>query len=332
MLRSMIRTGSYSPSPLTTADLSDAKPFAPGIRSVEHGGLTWINVSQPTREDLEYLQDHFEFHPLDFEDLLSKVQRPKLDEYDDYLFMVLHFPVFDKRLRVTQPNEVNLFVGKDFVITICKGKVWPIERFFEACDGSAKLQAETMSQGTGYLLYRIVDKLIDNCMPVAYKIERNVQEVEDDIFNGAGRETVQEISILRRDIIACRRIIKPMIPVISRLEYLKSRLTGEELEVYFSDIGDALARIWDTLEDQKGIIEALNDTYNSLTTHRTNEVIRALTVMSVVMLPLTLVSGIYGMNVPLPFERSVFAFCGILLLMACVAMGMLAVFRQKRWV
>lgn len=331
MLRSLNRMGS-GPAPFTTADLAEVKLFAPGLRSVEHGGLTWINVSQPTRDDLEYLQDHFEFHPLDFEDLLSKVQRPKLDEYDDYLFMVLHFPVFDKRMRVTQPNEVNLFVGKDFLITICKGKVWPIERFFEACEGSEKLKAETMTEGTGYLLYRIIDKLVDNCMPLAYKIERNVQEVEDQIFNGAGRETVQEISILRRDIIACRRIIKPMIPVISRLEYLKSRLTGEELEVYFSDIGDALARIWDTLEDQKGIIEALNDTYNSLTTHRTNEVIRALTVMSVLMLPLTLVSGIYGMNVPLPFERSAFAFVGILGMMLCVAMGMLAVFRHKRWI
>ncbi len=331
MLRSLNPLGP-GPAPLSTADLAEARLFAPGLRSVEYGGLSWINVSQPTRDDLEYLQDHFEFHPLDFEDLLSKVQRPKLDEYDDYLFMVLHFPVFDKRLRVTQPNEVNLFVGRDFLITICKGKVWPIERFFEACEGSEKLKTETMSQGTGYLLYRIIDKLVDNCMPLAYKIERNVQEVEDQIFNGAGRETVQEISLLRRDIIACRRIIKPMIPVISRLEYLKSRLTGEELEVYFSDIGDALARIWDTLEDQKGIIEALNDTYNSLTTHRTNEVIRALTVMSVVMLPLTLVSGIYGMNVPLPFERSAFAFIGILCLMVGVAMGMLAAFRHKRWV
>lgn len=301
------------------------------IKRVTHQGLTWIDIPQPSREDLDYLHEHYPFHPLDFEDVVSRLQRPKLDEYDDYLFLVLHFPVFDKLQRVTTPCEVDVFVGADFLITIHVGKVWPLERLFEALEASDKLKGDNMGKGAGYLLYRVIDKLVDNFFPIAFKIERNVQVVEDEIFKSARRETIEKISLLRRDIIAYRRIVKPLIPVVSRLEYLKSRLIGEELDIYFSDIGDGLARLWDMLEDQKGIIEALNDTYDSMTTHRTNEVIRALTVISVIMLPLTLVSGIYGMNVPLPLAESPVAFEIILLLMVLVAAGMLAFFRRKNW-
>ncbi|MBC7541574.1 MAG: magnesium/cobalt transporter CorA [Candidatus Sericytochromatia bacterium] len=301
------------------------------LQSITYNSLTWIDMPQPTAQDVAYLQEHFPFHPLDFEDLVSGRQRPKIDEYDDYLFVVLDFPVFDKGTRVTKASEIDIFVGANFLITIHKGKVWPLDRLFEACEGSTNLQAENMGKGSGFLLYRIIDKLVDNFFPVAYKIERNVQDIEDAVFADGGRQTVEEISLLRRDIIAYRRIVKPLVPVIARLEFIKGRLIGDELEVYFSDIGDALARIWDTLEDQKGIIEALNDTYDSLTSHRTNEVIRGLTVISVIMLPLTLVSGIYGMNVKLPFDHHPLAFELVLLAMFTVAAAMILMFRHKRW-
>ena len=302
------------------------------IRTLTHAGLSWIDLSDPTPENIAYLEENFPFHPLDFDDLTSRRQRPKLDEYDDYLFLVLQFPVFDKRSRVTTPSEVDIFVGPDFLITIHKGRVWPLDRYFEACEGSEKLREEDMSMGSGYLLYRIIDQLVDNFFPIVYKIERNVQEIEEMIFTHGGRETVEEISILRRDIIAYRRIVKPLMPVISRLEYIKSRLIHEDLEVYFSDIGDHLARVWESLEDQKGIIEALNDTHDSLISHRTNEVIQTLTIISVIILPLTLVSGLYGMNVRLPYEGWAYAFEAILAFMALTVIAMLAFFRFRRWI
>jgi magnesium transporter len=302
------------------------------IREIRFNGLRWLDLPEVTAADIEVLEENFPFHPLDFDDLTGRGQRPKLDEYDDYLFMVLQFPVFDKRLRVTTPSEVDVFVGPDFLITIHKGRVWPLDRYFEACEASPTMREEDMSMGSGYLLYRVIDQLVDNFFPIVYKIERNVQEIEDMIFSHGGRETVEEISVLRRDIIAYRRIVKPLMPVISRLEYLKSRLIHEDLEVYFSDIGDHLARVWESLEDQKGIIEALNDTHDSLISHRTNEVIRALTVISVIILPLTLVSGLYGMNVRLPFEQWAFAFEAILALMGLTAVAMLVFFKSRRWI
>ncbi len=302
------------------------------IREIRYQGLRWLDIPQASAEDIAYLEENFPFHPLDFDDLTSRWQRPKLDEYDDYLFLVLQFPVYDKELRVTTPSEVDIFVGPDFLITIHKGRVWPLDRKFEACEQAENRREESMSMGSGYLLYRIIDDLVDHFFPLVYKIERNVQEIEDMIFEHGGRETVEEISVLRRDIIAYRRIVKPLMPVISRLEYLKSRLIHEDLEVYFSDIGDHLARVWESLEDQKGIIEALNDTHDSLISHRTNEVIQALTIISVIILPLTLVSGLYGMNVRLPFGGTPHAFEAILALMGVTALAMLIVFKSRRWI
>ncbi len=311
---------------------AERRPDKGRIRTITHGNLTWIDLPDPTPENITYLEENFPFHPLDFDDLSSRRQRPKLDEYDDYLFLVLQFPVYDKHQRVTTPSEVDVFVGTDFLITIHKGRVWPLDRYFAACEGSEKMRDEDMSMGSGYLLYRITDQLVDNFFPIVYKIERNVQEIEDMIFTHGGRETVEEISVLRRDIIAYRRIVKPLMPVISRLEYIKSRLIHEDLEVYFSDIGDHLARVWESLEDQKGIIEALNDTHDSLISHRTNEVIQALTIISVIILPLTLLSGLYGMNVRLPLGDWAFAFEAILALMGFTALSMLLFFRHRRWI
>lgn len=302
------------------------------IQRIEYKGVTWLNIPQPTVMDIEHLRQSFPFHPLDIEDLLGNLQRPKLDEYDDYLFLVLHMPIYDKDRRVTTPSEVNLFVGPDYLVSLHKGDLWPLTKLFESVQASERLQADNLGNGPGYLLYRLIDKLVDNCFPLVYKIERNVGEVEAKIFESKTRETVFDLSVIRRDIIAFRRIVKPQIPVISRLEFLKSRILSEELDIYFSDISDHLGKIWDSLEDLKTITESLNDTHTSLTSYQTSEVMRVLTTISVIMLPLTLVSGIYGMNIALPFSQNPHAFTFVMGVMAAVAIGMLGLFRMQRWI
>lgn len=302
------------------------------IQKIEHKGITWLDIPQPTVMDIEYLRQNFPFHPLDIEDLLGNLQRPKLDEYDDYLFLVLHMPVFDKQRRVTSASELNLFVGPDYLVSLHKGELWPLSKLFEAVQSSDRLKEENLGNGPGYLLYRLVDKLVDSCFPLTYKIERNVAEVEAKIFESRVRETVFDLSVIRRDIIAFRRIIKPQIAVISRLEYIKSRLIPEDLDIYFSDISDHLGKIWDSLEDQKTIIESLNDTHTSLTSYQTSEIMKVLTIISVLMMPLTLISGIYGMNIELPLAHSHSAFGLVVGFMSSVAIGMLAVFKYNRWI
>lgn len=300
---------------------------------IQHKNYLWMNILEPTVDDLNFLQEEYQFHPLDLEDLIDRTQRPKLEEYDEYLFLIVHFPRFDRRLRVTTPAELYIFVGETYLITIQDVAIAPLQRLFEMSQQSEVKRADNLDFGIGYLLYKVLDNLVDNFFPVAYKIEHNIEKIEGEILEDEGsRRMVEEISILRRDIIAFRRIIKPQIMLISRLENIKSRLISEDLDLYFSDIGDGLGRIWDVIEDQKGVLETLNDTYNSLAQHRTNEVIKVLTVISVIMLPLTLISGLYGMNVSLPLEKHAFAFEAVLATMVFVAVSMMAYFRYKKWV
>jgi magnesium transporter len=191
-----------------------------------------------------------------------------------------------------------------------------------------------MGRSSGFLLYLIIDKLVDYCFPILNKIDANIEQVEDQIFEDKVRRTVLDISIIRRDIIAFRRIVKPLIPVIGSLERKSRPVLEEEMEEYFGDISDHLSKIWDTLEDYKEVIEGLSDTINSLTSNRINDIIKILTIMSVILLPLTLISGIYGMNIGLPGADLPYpyAFMIVLGIMLAVIVTMLAFFRWRKWI
>jgi magnesium transporter len=189
-----------------------------------------------------------------------------------------------------------------------------------------------MGRGAGFLFYRIVDVLVDYCFPIMRKIDQNTAAIEDQIFERNVRKLVEDLSRVRRDIITLRRIIRPNIPVLRQLATREYKFLNLDEDVYFGDIVDHLNKQWDILEDNKELIEGLNYTLDSLTSHRINEVIKTLTIISVVLLPMTLLASIYGMNVDdLPFARSVFAFEGVMLLMLLAALGMIVFFRWKDW-
>jgi magnesium transporter len=302
------------------------------IRTITHGSITWVDIMQPGEAEMEWLRTHYHFHPLYLDDTLSKVQRPKIDDDDDYTFIVLHLPVYSKLVRITTASEVDIFVGANYVITVHDGKLKPLTRFFNHCIEDPTARASAMSRSTGYLLYLIVDKLVDYCFPILNKIDANIERIEDEIFEDRVRHTIQEISIVRRDIIAFRRIVKPLIPVISSLERKQRPFLHEDTEEYFGDISDHLSKIWDTLEDFKEVIEGLSDTINSLTSNRINEIIKVLTLISVILLPLTLISGIYGMNIDLPAQDHPGAFEIVGGIMLAVIVGMLSFFRWRKWI
>jgi magnesium transporter len=302
------------------------------LESVAWGELTWVNIEAPTEHETEYLAQNYPFHPLDLDDCLSRIQRPKIDVYDDYLFLVFHFPVFSKEARVTTPSQVSVFIGQNYLITLHKGDLKPLVKLFNQCQTDEEIKQEHFSQGSGYLLYRIVDRLVDYCLPILNKIGGNIEAVEDNIFSERVRGTVREISALRRDVISFRRIIWPMRAVIGSLEPKIRRFTKMDMEVYFGDMTDHVDKIWDALDEYKEIIEGLNDTYDSLATNRTNEVVRMLTVIATVLLPLTVIASIYGMNIPLPFQNSSYSFASVFVIWALVVVGMLYFFRRHRWI
>jgi magnesium transporter len=302
------------------------------LESVTLGELTWINIEQPTRLETDYLAQNYPFHPLDLDDCLSRIQRPKIDVYDDYLFLVFHFPVFNPEARVTTPSQVSVFIGQGYLITLHKGDLKPLVKLFNQCQTDEEIKQEHFGQGSGYLLYRVLDRLVDYCIPILNKIGVNIEEVEDNIFSESMRGTVKEISTLRRDVISFRRIIWPMRAVIGSMEPKIRRFTQMDMEVYFGDMTDHVDKIWDALDEYKEIIEGLNDTYDSLATNRTNEVVRVLTAIATILLPLTVVASLYGMNIPLPLQESPLSFGLVFVVWIVIACGMLYFFRRKRWI
>jgi len=302
------------------------------LESVTAGDLTWVNIEAPTRLETDHLALNYPFHPLDLDDCLSRIQRPKIDVYDDYLFLVFHFPVFNPEARVTTASQVSVFIGQGYLITLHKGDLKPLVKLFNQCQTDEEIKQEHFSQGSGYLLYRIIDRLVDYCIPILNKIGVNIEEVEDNIFSESMRGTVREISTLRRDVISFRRIIWPMRAVIGSMEPKIRRFTPMEMEVYFGDMTDHVDKIWDALDEYKEIIEGLSDTHDSLATNRTNEVVRVLTAIATILLPLTVVASLYGMNIPLPFQNSPFSFVLVFVVWIVIACGMLLFFRRKRWI
>jgi magnesium transporter len=303
------------------------------IESLTWTDLTWVNIEQPTERETEYLAQNYPFHHLDLDDCLSRRQRPKIDEYGaprDYLFLVLHFPVFNKEARVTTPSQVSVFIGENYLITLHKGELKPLVKLFRECQIDEESRKENFSLGSGYLLYRIIDRLVDYCQPILNKIGDNIERTEDNIFSTRGMpKAIEEISILRRDVISFRRIIWPMRAVIGSLEPKIRRFTKMDMDAYFGDMVDHVDKIWDALDEYKEVIEGLNVTHDSLATNRTNEVMRTLTVIATILLPITVVASIYGMNIPLPFQNASYSVLIVLLIMLVIIGGMLYFFRRK---
>jgi magnesium transporter len=306
-------------------------PTEPNVEVVEHDGLRWINIERPMPVDRAWLEEHFEFHPLDYEDVLSRNQRPKIDEYDDYLFIVLYFPVFDKAVGRLNAAELDIFIGPDYIITIPNTPLPPVEYLFERCRSSEEVRENLLSKGSGYLLYRIVDDSFDYCFPMLRKIGNKLERLEEDIFEGRAEEVVRDLSNSKQEIINFRKIVRPERAVLRDLERTKQRYLAEDLEVYFDDIVDASERIWDMLENYKEVVEALEDTNESVLSHRVNEVLRVLTAFSVVILPLTLIASIWGMNVGVPWEGETDGFWIVLGWMVLLLAGMVAYFRRRGW-
>src|SRR3954454_10921257 len=303
------------------------------VEVVEHGGLRWINIQRPRAAERAWLEEHFDFHTLDYEDVFSRNQRPKIDEYDGYLFIVLHFPRYDHRVRRLNAAELDVFVGPDYVVTLPNEPLDALSYLFDRCQGDEDYRAQLFSRGAGYLLYRALDDCVDAGFPMLRKMGGKLERIETAIFEeGKSREVVRDISNVKQEIINFRKIVRPQRAVFSDLERTKQRsLVSAELEIYFDDINDSSERIWQMLEGFKETAEALEQTNESVLSHQLNDVLRVLTVLSVVFLPLTLIASIWGMNVHVPGEQSVPAFWIIIGVMVVVLGVMLGYFKRRDW-
>ena len=323
---------------ITAVSTAEIDPGKPRVEEISAGGLRWVNIEHPGAAERAWLEEHFDFHALDIEDVLSRNQRPQIDAYPDYLFLVLHVPVFDRKAGRLGAGELDLFVGPDFVVTLPNQALPPVEYLFERCRADENLREKLFSRGSGYLMYRLVDDSFDYCFPMLRKIGNKLDALEDEIFEGRSEDLVRDISNAKQEIINFRKVIRPQRPVLRDLEKVKSRYLASDLdlEIYFDDIVDAHERIWDMLENYKEVIVALEETNESILSHRVNDILRVLTAISVIVLPLTLIASIFGMNVGLPGggdpeTGSDIHFWVVVGIMLAILLAMVGYFRKRRW-
>ena len=297
----------------------------------------WINLIEPGSEELELLAKKYRFHELDLEDCLQLTERPKIDEYDKYLFIILQFPVYNKKHHRFDTEQLNIFIGQDYLITVHQGNLKALNEIVEDCESSLKSRKIFFGEkkGTGYLLYEIISVLFNAIYPITDKIQVSLKKIEDEIFESKrAKDELFTIMILKKNIITLRKILLPQRSVVAALEHKQKRFLPEDLVIYFDDIVDQIESLWNILGTQKELIEYLEDTNESMLSHNINLTIRTLTVFSAIMLPLTFLTGLFGMNVQLPFAQAlenIENFWFIVALMMAVGIGLFAIFKLKKW-
>jgi magnesium transporter len=310
----------------------------PPIAELSSDGLTWIHLEAPSQEEVQMLADRFGWHPLDVEDVLSRRERPKIDVYTEedeagYLFAVLHFPVYNASVGRLDAGELDVFLGPDYIVTLPNVELKPVTRLFRQCAESPELRHQQFVRGSGRLLYEVLDDLYDYCFPILDKIGLKLRQIDEEIddITPRARERVRDIHKVKQEIISYRKIVRPQRPTLRQLERQIERFLPEELELYFDDIVDASERIWDNLDNYKEVVEALEDTNESLISHQQNDILYVLTIFSVVMLPLTFLTGFFGMNVHFPGFNSSQGFVTSLVLFFVTIVSMISFFRYKKW-
>jgi magnesium transporter len=310
----------------------------PPIAELDSDGLTWIHLEAPSHEEVQLLADRFGWHPLDVEDVLSRRERPKVDVYTEedeagYLFAVLHFPVYNASVGRLDAGEIDVFLGPNYLVTLPNVELKPVTRLFRRCAESDEFRHQQFARGSGRLLYEVLDDLYDYCFPILDKIGLKLRQIDEEIDEVAPRakERVRDIHKVKQEIISYRKIVRPQRPTLRQLERQIERFLPQDLELYFDDIVDASERIWDNLDNYKEVVEALEDTNESLISHQQNDILYVLTIFSVVMLPLTFLTGFFGMNVHFPGFNSTSGFIASLCLFLVTIVGMISFFRWKKW-
>ncbi len=295
--------------------------------------FTWVSINKPDEKAITYLKKTYKFHHLDLEDCLSEIhQRPKIDDYEDYLFIILHSPEKRSTRKPLKTSEIYIFIGQNFVITLHHNNQI-IKKVFESCKKKKKIKEEYMEKGTGYFLYMIIDDLFEAGFPLLNDLSKHLNDLEIEVFDEEhSRDRLKDILVLKKDIINFRRIIMPERAIIAQLEHKNKKFLPEKLDVYFDDIVDKIEKIWNNLENLQELIASLQETNESIISHNTNNVIKILTLFSVVMLPLTFITGFYGMNIhTLPFAEDTNSLVIISGIIIGIAVIMIGYFKYKRW-
>jgi magnesium transporter len=295
-----------------------------------HDVLFWVDFDQPTPAETRILSDVFHFHELSIEDALAEIHLPKIESYGDYLYVVLHGIDFAARQHRFQTRDVDFFLNPKYLVTIHHGQSRSIGRVADACSRNAHVLAE----GTAALLHRIIDTMVDNYRPEVEKLEQRLDKLETEVFERTDPHLVRRILEFKRDVASLRRIVFPERDAVGRLARREFAFVSEPVAYRFRDVHDHLVRLSDEAFLFQDRISSILDAHLSAVSNQLNTVMKVLTIISTIFMPLTVLTGLWGMNIPLPrFPGSDDGqFWWIAGTMLAISGTMLVFFRRRRWI
>jgi len=310
------------------------------IQEVANNGFRWIDVVKPTKSEMNSLGQEFHFHELNLDDCLSKIQIPKIDRYEDHVFVILHFPTVGQD-KFPRSAQLAAFIGHNYIVTVHQAELRPIVDLFEQCKQSDKTRQELMGNSAGHLFHSIVDILTDDLFNIVKKIVGNIEDIEEVVFDKQA-DAANEISYIRREVTMLRRIVIPLRRTLAEITVKDmKRFSDRDLTLYFDDVNDHLDKVMETIEESKETIEIYKDTDFMHATDRSNKILAVLTIIFTLSMPVTIMSSLYGMNVDIPILNGAGeqAFLGRYTTFTLIVAGstaaagaMLAYFHKIRWI
>ncbi len=327
----MIRTLYHSQTGQVRTNLSPDQ-FATALQ--EPQGLLWVDfVDEPPGACESILQKTFSFHPLAIDDALAETHTPKLDDWEEYLYLVLRAVVLEKQNgdQVIAP-ELDVFLGENYIVTHHDEVIVAVDRVWLVC----QQDRHYLKRGSGYLLYKLIDELIADYVPVVEKLDDTINLIEDQLFDNPTPAALEHIFALKRSLLHLRRIILPQREVLNKLTRDKYRVIKDKDRVFFSDVYDHLVRLYDLIESMRELSGSALNTYLSVVNNRMNEVMKTLTVITTLFMPLSFIVGFFGMNffqamIPLNIWTSQPVFVLTMMIIILLPIGMYWWIRQRGW-
>ena len=292
--------------------------------------LVWVALQDPSGPESKLLADVFHIHDLAIEDALNAIHHPKIESYGDYLYLILHGIDFQARQHRFQTKDVDFFLAPRFLITVHHGSSRSIETLTAICERNNQL----LGEGTAALMHRIVDTMVDNYRPEIEKLQERLDRLEAEVFEKPNPKLARQILDFKRDVASLRQVVLPQRDAVGRLARREFSIISEQMAYRFRDVHDHLVRISDEALFFQDRISGILDAHLSAVSNQLNAVMKVLTLISTIFLPLTVLTGMYGMNVPLPHMPGGqdWQFWWVVAIMVALSGGMLAFFRSKRWI
>lgn len=293
------------------------------------GKITWLDINGLQHiQSLQKLGECFRLHPLVLEDILNTHQRPKLEDHGDYLYLVLKVLTCQEPLGEVNSEQLSLIVGSDFVISLHEGE----ETLFDPIRDRLKARGKIRRSGADYLAYALIDLVVDQYFVILERQGEAIEDLEEELIRRPEPQTLHKIHQLKRDMILLRRSVWPLREVLSQMERRESPLIQEATAIYFKDVYDHVIQVIDTVETFREMLSGMLDVYLSSVSNRLNEIMKVLTIIATVFIPLTFVAGVYGMNFEyMPELKWRWGYFAVLAFMGLTGVCMLLLFRKRKW-